>query len=143
MSKMKAGLDKYFEAVRSQLEAIEQTQRENMEMGAQWVPDALQAGRFIYAFGAGHSHVLAEEVFYRAGGLARVIPILDERLMVHKSASSSTEWGRKEGLAAEILSRYTLGAGDVLFVISNSGRNPVPIEMALEGVRRGAKVVAI
>lgn len=140
---MKSSLDEYFEIVRGQLAAIEQTQRQNIETAAQWVADALGRNRFINAFGSGHSHALAEELFYRAGGLARVIPILDSRLMVHESASSSTAWERKEGLASEILSRYDLGRGDVLFIISNSGRNPVPIEMALEGVKRGAKVVAI
>jgi uncharacterized phosphosugar-binding protein len=63
--------------------------------------------------------------------------------MVHKSATGSTGWERKEGYATEILSRYPVGPGDVLFVVSSSGRNAVPIEMAMEGRQRGAKIVAI
>lgn len=140
---VKSSLDQYFDVVRAQLRAIEQTQRAGIELAAQWVAGALQQDHFIYAFGSGHSHALAEEVFYRAGGLARVVPILDERLMVHQSATGSSEWERKEGLAAEILSRYSLGVGDVVFIISNSGRNAVPIEMAMVARRRGAKTVAI
>jgi uncharacterized phosphosugar-binding protein len=140
---MKSGADQYFQIVREQLAAIQTSERQKIETAAQWVADALANDRFIYAFGSGHSHTLAEELFYRAGGLARIVPILDERLMVHKSATGSSEWERKEGLAAEILSHYELGAGDVFFIVSNSGRNAVPIEIAMEGVRRGAKVVAI
>jgi uncharacterized phosphosugar-binding protein len=133
----------YFQIVQLQLNEIFSTQREKLSQAANWVSNALQNEKFIYTFGSGHSHTLAEEMFYRAGGLARSIPILDENLMVHKSASASTEWERKEGYAAEVLKRYALGAGDALFVVSNSGRNAVPIEMAMEGVKRGAKVIAI
>ncbi len=135
--------DEYFDVVHAQLGAIEKTQRRQIETAAQWVAEALLGDHFVYLFGSGHSHTLAEETFYRAGGLARVVPILDTRLMVHESATASTDWERKEGLAAEILTRYTLGAGNVLFIVSNSGRNPLPIEMAMEGRKRGAKVVAI
>ena len=133
----------YFENIRRQLEQIESTQRANIESAAQWVAEALQAEKFIYVFGSGHSHTLAEEVFYRAGGLARCVAILDEKLMVHLSASESTEWERKEGYAAEVLKRYPINAGDVLVVVSNSGRNAVPIEMAMEARKRWAKVIAI
>jgi len=135
--------EKYFQIVQQQLTAIAQTQREKIGQAAEWVSDALRQNHFIYAFGSGHSHALAEEMFYRAGGLARVVAILDENLMVHKSASASTDWERKEGYAAEILSRYPMSEGDVLFIISNSGRNPVPIEMAMEAEKHGAKVIAI
>ncbi len=138
-----SALESYFQIVRDQLAGIHSTQRVNLERAAEWVASALMNEKFIYTFGSGHSHTLAEEMFYRAGGLARSIPILDENLMVHKSASASTEWERKEGYAAEVLKRYALGPGDVLFVISNSGRNAVPIEMAMEASQRGAKVVAI
>lgn len=140
---MSNSLDDYFKAARRQLDEIAIAERGKIDTAAQWTAEALLREHFIYAFGSGHSHTLSEEIFYRAGGLARVVPILDERLMVHQSATGSTEWERKEGLAAEILSRYALGAGDVFFIVSNSGRNAVPIEMAMDGVRRGAKVVAI
>jgi uncharacterized phosphosugar-binding protein len=136
-------MDEYFGCAQGQLAAITQTQRAQMDEAAQWVCETLMGERFIYVFGSGHSHVLAEELFYRAGGLARVAPILDDNLMVHKSASESTDWERKHGYAREVLSRYAMGKGDLLIIVSNSGRNPVPIEMALEAKARGARVIAI
>ena len=142
-SPLMSAQDAYFQAVAGQLAEIRATQRLAIAQASSWVAEALTNDRLIYAFGSGHSHTLAEETFYRAGGLARTVAILDENLMVHQSAVESTQWERKEGYAADVLKRYSLGAGDVLFVVSNSGRNAVPIEMALEGAQRGAKVIAI
>lgn len=133
----------YLNSVVKQLTEISDSQADALKQAAEWVSTALSTNRFIYTFGSGHSHVLAEETFYRAGGLVRAVAILDENLMVHKSASESTEWERKEGYAAKVLQKYGLTRGDVLFVVSNSGRNAVPIEMAMEGNRRGAKTIAI
>ena len=138
-----SALDVYFQAVESQLHRIRNEQRGALVQAAEWVSEALLSERFIYVFGSGHSHALGEEMFYRAGGLARAVAILDEKLMVHESASESTSWERIEGYAVSILSRYPLGQGDVLIVVSNSGRNPVPIEMAILAAERGARVLAI
>lgn len=138
-----SAIEAYSRTVQSQLEAIDKTQRSHLERASAMVALTLQEERFIYVFGSGHSHTLAEEVFYRAGGLARCVPMLDEKLMVHESASESTEWERKEEYAAKVLARYPITKGDVLVVVSNSGRNGVPIELAFEVKRRGAKTIAI
>ena len=136
-------LDTYFTAVNRQLEQIYSTQRAAIEQGAGLLAEALANDRWLYAFGTGHSHMLAEELFYRAGGLARVVPILDGKLMLHESATESTHVERRENYAAGLLQHYPLAAGDVLLIASNSGRTPVPIDLALAARERGVKVVAI
>ena len=138
-----SAFDSYLEQVRSQIDRIESAQRPAIEQTANWIADAFAANRFLYVFGTGHSHLLAEEVFYRAGGLARVIPILDDDLMLHRSASRSTNLERESGRAGPLLQRYGVTSGDVLVIASNGGRNAVPIEMALEGRARGVRVIAL
>ncbi len=98
---------------------------------------------FVYTFGTGHSHMMAEEIFYRAGGLARVYPILEEALMLHAGAIASTELERKEGYAEQILTRYPCTSADCIVIASNSGRNAVTVEMAAAARNRGMKVIAL
>ncbi len=136
-------LQKYFELARSQLDEVMASQLPAMEKAAGWVGETMVSQRWVYAFGTGHSHMLAEEIFYRAGGLARASPILDSQLMLHERAIEATYIERREGLAASLLDLYPVEAGDLLIVASNSGRNAVPVEMALEGRRRGLRVVAL
>lgn len=119
------------------------SQTEKLEKAAEWIADCLSKNCWIYTTGTGHSHILAEEIFYRAGGFARIRPIFHEPLMLHQSASESTELERKPDLAMAILKEYPIQANDLLLLSSNSGRNSVILDFALEAQRRGAKVVAI
>lgn len=139
---MRAG-ELYYEILLGQMRQIREQEWPNISKAAEWLGEALANQKFLYAFGTGHSHMLAEEIFYRAGGLATACPILDDRLMLHKEAIEATYIEREEGYAAKLLDLYPVERGDVLLVASNSGRNAVPIEMALEGKNRGMKVVAI
>ena len=91
-----------------------------MEEAARHIADCLKQGGMLYTFGTGHGHLLALEIFYRAGGMAKVCPILDERLMLHINAAESSHWERAEGLEDELLEKYPIQAGDVLISISNS-----------------------
>lgn len=103
------------------------------------------AGRdgLVYVFGTGHSHMLAEEVHYRAGGLAFAVPILDPKTMLHEGAIASTVAERTTGVVAPIFDRYPITANDVLFVVSNSGTNAAPLEAAHIGRKIGCTVIAI
>ncbi len=135
--------DSYVRVIGEQTHRIATTQREAIERAGGWVAEGLARQRFLFAFGTGHSHMIAEEIFYRAGGLVRAIPMLEEPLMLHERAADSTSKEREAGYAERILARYPVGEGDVVVIASNGGRNAVPIELALGSKARGAKTVAI
>lgn len=105
--------------------------------------DALANKKLIHTFGTGHSHLLAEEIFYRAGGLAAIYPILDERIMLHKDVVKGSQNERLSGLADELIKKHPINKGDVVIVISNSGGNQVSIELIKLAHSLGAKVIAL
>lgn len=120
-----------------------QSQEDALEQGAGRISACLTQGNRVYTFGTGHGHLLALEVFYRAGGPVNLCPILDERLMLHVSATDSTDWERREEIVGELLAAYPMEAGDALIVISNSGRNSAPVHLADAARGRGVYVIAL
>jgi uncharacterized phosphosugar-binding protein len=114
-----------------------------LSAAADVLTDTIAAGHVIHAFGSGHSHMLAEELFYRAGGLVRVRPILFEGLMLHASAPLSTTLERMPGLAAALLADHPMEAGDALVLASNSGSNAVTTELARLAHDAGVRTIAI
>ena len=135
--------DDYFAKAIALLARAQETQRDALETAAQRIAASFAQDGMLYTFGTGHAHLLAEEIFYRAGGMARVCPMLDERLMLHASAHASTAWERTPGLAAQVLARYPVRAGDVLILLSNSGRNAAPVEMAHAARAAGLYTIAL
>lgn len=133
----------FFRTVEATLARLRATQWDAIATVGDWLGEALAKDGWLYVFGTGHSHLVAEEVFYRAGGLAHAVPMLDPRIMLHENAIEATYTEREQGFAAGLLSHYPVAAGDVLVVVSNSGRNAVPIEMAMLGRERGLRVAAI
>ena len=136
-------MQRYAENLRAILERAFTEQKDVMEEIARRMCACVTGGHMVYLFGTGHAHILAEEMFYRAGGLAAVRPILDDRLMLHVSASGSTQAEREPGCAARLLAETDMGAGDMLIVCSNSGRNAAPVELALLAREKGVCVVAL
>jgi len=133
----------YFDNLKSLLAKTQETQAEAMEQAARRIADCFRSGGMLYTFGTGHGHLLALEIFYRAGGMVRVCPIMDDKLMLHVSAAGSTLEERKEDWVDILLERFPIKAGDVLISISNSGRNAVPVLLAKEARKRGAFVIAL
>lgn len=133
----------YFNNLSDLLDRTLNTQQPAMEKAARRIADCFRTGGMLYTFGTGHGHLLALEIFYRAGGMARVCPILDEKLMLHISAAGSTREERDETWVPRLLKKYPIRQGDVLLAISNSGRNAVPVMLAMEAKARGAFVIAL
>lgn len=133
----------YFENLQRIIARISTEQAGNIELAARAVADTLENGGRIHTFGTGHSHMLAEEIFYRAGGLVNVNPILETGLMLHESASKSTALERLEGYGEILFDLHGIKETDILFLFSNSGRNGVAIDLGLIAREKGVKTVVI
>jgi uncharacterized phosphosugar-binding protein len=136
------GID-YIRFVSGLLDRLRMEEWPHLREAAELVANALAGGHTIHAFGTGHSHMLAEELAHRAGGLVRVRPIIDERLTVHSDPARSTELERQPDIADELFARHGLEAGDVLIVASNSGGNAAPSRLAQLAREAGLGVIAI
>ncbi len=127
--------------VGEQLEAISQT--------ADVFAKSILAGGMVHLFGSGHSRIMVEEMWPRYGSFPGFNPIVELSLTFHNLVVGAN--GQRQamfvenvsGLAQQILRNFALKPTDSALVISSSGCNIVPIEMAEEFQRRGVKVVAL
>ena len=133
----------YVEAASQILQQAIDSQLDVVVDAAHRIADALAAGHDWWLFGTGHSHCLVEELWGRAGGLTQIRPILEPALMLHEGLLKSSLLERQSGLAETLLEIHPVAAGDIVLVISNSGRNAVPVELASLARARGATVIAL
>ncbi|MDR2646583.1 MAG: SIS domain-containing protein [Oscillospiraceae bacterium] len=134
--------DEYLEKVAQKIEQCRAASNK-IEQFSIALADTIQAQKKFFAFGTGHSSLLAQELFYRAGGLVCVQPILESALMLHESASKSTQLERVAAYAHVIMRHYSLQKGDLLLICSNSGRNPLCVELAVLARQAGVKIAAL
>jgi uncharacterized phosphosugar-binding protein len=137
------GAQAYMQAARERLDAIAEQESDAIDRAAAAVVETVEAGGMVFLFGTGHSHMLAEEGHYRAGGLAAVCPVLFSSLMLHEGAVTSTKLERTSGLGPMVFARYRPTPNDILVIFSNSGVNTVPVETALAAKEIGLKVIAV
>ncbi|MCP4384676.1 MAG: SIS domain-containing protein [Hyphomicrobiales bacterium] len=135
--------DRYFDELIGRLATLKRDVADAMAAAADAITAAARSDHRVYVFGTGHSHVMAEEMHYRAGGLAITVPILAAPIMLHEGAIAGTVYERTEGIVRPIFDRYDIRPGDVLIVISNSGVNAAPLEAARAGRERGCTVIAM
>ncbi len=124
----------YLDEVCRLLQRMRDKQGPGIVKAAHMVGDTIIAGGLVYTFGSGHSQLLSQEVNARAGGLYPVVQIPDPM------------WGRAErveGFGQVLLKNLALKPGETIFVISNSGRNPEPIEVAMLAKQMGLQVIAV
>jgi uncharacterized phosphosugar-binding protein len=137
--------DRYFDAAIGLLRRVRDEEATSIRAAATAVADAVASDARIFVFGAGHSSLPAQDVVYRAGGLALVnllaVPGVVGVDVIPATLGSALE--QVEGLAGVVLDTSPVRPGDVLFVISLSGRNPLPVEMALDARSRGMTVIGV
>jgi Uncharacterized protein containing SIS (Sugar ISomerase) phosphosugar binding domain len=137
------GNKEYLNIVTGMLGNIENTQAANIDSAASIIKESIDNGGVLHAFSTGHSHMLVEEAFYRTGGLVPVNPIFDPPTMPHEGAVKSTNLERLPGYAKVIFDSCDLREGEPIIIMSNSGINVVPIEMAMLARERSMKVIII
>ena len=124
-------------------------QHAQIEQAADWFAGSILAGRLVHLFGAGHSRIMVEEMWPRYGSFPGFNPIVELSLTFHNLVVGAN--GQRQamflentpGLAARILRNFDISDEDCALVISSSGCNVVPIEMASLFQAAGLKVVAI
>ncbi|AKD54948.1 sugar isomerase domain-containing protein [Spirosoma radiotolerans] len=138
----------YLQRSRALLDTID-AQTEAIQQAAQWFSQTILAGRMVHLFGSGHSRIMVEEMWPRYGSFPGFNPIVELSLSFHNLVVGAN--GQRQamflenvpGLASRILRNYALSAQDSALVISSSGSNVVPIEMAELFQQAGVKVVAL
>ena len=138
----------YLTKCRALIDAVE-AQDAAIQRAADLFAATILAGRMVHVFGSGHSRILVEEMWPRYGSFPGFNPIVELSLTFHNLVVGAN--GQRQamflenvsGLAARILRNFDLSPQDSALVISSSGCNVVPIEMAEEFQRRGVRVVAI
>jgi uncharacterized phosphosugar-binding protein len=136
-------MNNYLEHLIKFLKSASETQDGNISRAADLVVESFTGNNNFFVFGSGHSHLIAEELYTRAGGLAFVKAILPPELMLHEMLNKSTLLERLEGYAPALLELYRVGKGDTIMIVSNSGRNSVPVEMAIGARERGARIIVL
>ncbi len=131
---MASSSERYYSIVRDLIDRIASTQRESIHKAAEMISNHIAGGGILYLLGSGHSLAIAMEAHDRAGGLAPVDVIYDPTF-------GRAE--RLEGYAECLLKKYNIPAGGVVVIISNSGRNALPIEVALHCKTKGIRTIAV
>ncbi|MGK5547467.1 SIS domain-containing protein [Streptomyces sp. URMC 127] len=135
----------FFDAAIGLLQRVRDEEAEHIAAAAALLADTVADGGRLFVFGAGHSSLPAQDVVYRAGGLALInllaVPGVVGLDVVPATLGSALE--RVDGLAGAVLDTSPVRAGDVLVVISLSGRNSLPVEMAMNARALGVRVIGV
>jgi len=134
----------YFREVQALLARLAEQERDAISRAVDLLVSVIREGGRIFAFGATHSFMVVEEMVYRTGGLMLINPIYPHGMNLSvRPLTMTSRIERLPGLGEELLNGTPAAAGDVLIVVSTSGRNAVAIDMALAARAKGVRTIAI
>ena len=123
---------------------FEEEQKENLQQAAAWMADACESDRLIYVFGGGgHTCLVMQELFWRAGGLANICPMIDFAIHPVTPAYMYLGHERMHDIGDNIVAYYGVAESDLALIFHSYGFNAPTVDAALECKRRGAKVVGV
>ncbi|MFJ8505740.1 SIS domain-containing protein [Streptomyces avermitilis] len=135
----------FLDAAIGLLQRVRDEDAEPIAAAGTLIADTVADGGRLFAFGAGHSSLAAQDIVYRAGGLALMnllaVPGVVGVDVMPATLGSALE--RVGGLASAVLDSSPVRSGDVLVIISLSGRNALPVEMAMNARALGVKVIGV
>lgn len=134
----------FYKSIIENLEKINETQSENIEKAGKLMARAISEDRLIHVYGGGgHTTLPVGEMFFRAGGLSCINPVMETGLSVFNQALKYLELERTVNYGTAIVRYYELQKDDVLIIFHNIGINPATIDAATEAKRVGAKIIAV
>ena len=134
----------FLDKAESLLEKVRAEQAANVSKATDLMVEAIKKDELIHVYGGGgHTTLVMGEMFFRAGGLANINPIMETSLSVFNQALKYLELERTENYGASIVKYYKVQPGEVFIIFHNIGINPATIDAAMEAKRCGAKLIAI
>jgi len=134
----------YFTAVVDIINRVEKEQYANIVKAGTLMKKAIESDRLISVYGGGgHTTLVMGEMFFRAGGLCNINPIMETGLSVFNQALKYLELERTENYGKSIIKYYRLKKDDVLLIFHNIGVNAATIDAALEAKKNGVSIIAI
>lgn len=135
---------KYIEHAYQLLDEIQEHNLSNIEKAAKLIVDAIENGHTLYAWGGPHSSLPVQDLYERAGGLAILNCIITPGLTYEVYPIKVGMYlERIEGYGSFYFEKIGAQEGDVIILVSTSGRNPFPIEMAMSAKKTGLKVIGM
>ena len=135
--------EKYLNGIKTIIEQIESTQSENIMKAATLLADVTEKGGIIYGFGAGHSHLVSEDAFWRAATPANYCALLEPSITGTFEITKSYLMENTYNIGRHVVDYHRVSPNDVMIIISNSGNNIAPVDAAIRAKEKGIPVIAI
>ena len=134
----------YITHLQALLDTVKNEEKSSIEAASEALLEAIRSHHNIFVFGASHAGIISDELFYRAGGLALINPVVAPELeLSNRPITMTSQMERLDGYGTLLAEKTPFQAGDVCITHSVSGRNTVMIDFVLAAKAKGVKIIAI